>query len=281
MNAKPACEIVDMTPAQAQEILRLNQRNRILRRHYVRQLAQAMERGEWMLNGEPIQVASDGTLLNGQHRLHAVVESKRTVRMLMVRDVARDAQRTMDSGSRRNLADVLKLHGMSNTTNLAAAVALLHRYRKKARMESASHSAPTPTEALELLEREPRLIDGVQLACRVYRDAHLRISIAIVLCHLFNEEAGADEGTRFFEALCAAHQQPRGDPLGELRTILARVRDEQTYVLTTYMLCALTIKTFNAWRAGEYVRELRFRQGEKFPVIRANAAAPGLVAPLT
>ena len=82
-------------------------------------------------------------------------------------------------------------------------------------------------------------------------------------------EADSGAGTRFFEALCAAHAQPPGDPLGELRTILTRVHNEQTYVLTTYTLCALTIKTFNAWRAGEQMRDLRFRTGEKFPVIRS------------
>jgi hypothetical protein len=270
MSAHLACEIVTVTPAYAQELLCTNRRNRSLRRHYVRQLAQAMARGEWALNGEPLQVASDGTLLNGQHRLHAVVESGETVSMLVVRNVAPEAQRTMDSGARRNLSDVLKLHGLSHTTNLAAALALLHRYRMNARMESASHSAPTPKQALDLLKREPGLRDGVPLASRVYRDAHLRISIAIVLCYLFNE-AASGEGTRFFEELRMVHARPPGDPLGELRIVLARVHSEQTYVLTTYTLCALTIKAFNAWQASEQVRDLRYRSGERFPVIRAKS----------
>jgi hypothetical protein len=270
MSTKLSCEIVAVTPAHAQELLHSNRHNRSLRRPYVRQLAKAMTRGEWALNGEPIQVASDGTLLNGQHRLNAVVESGETVSMLMVHNVASDTQRTMDSGARRNLSDVLKLHGMSHTTNLAAALALLHRHRTGARMESSSYSAPTAKQALDLLEREPKIRDDVQLAGRVYRDAHLRISIAIVLSYLFNE-ADSGAGTRFFEALCAAHAQPPGDPLGELRAILARVHNEQTYVLTTYTLCALTIKTFNAWQAGEQMRDLRFRPGEKFPVIHSTA----------
>ena len=37
------------------------------------------------VNGEPIQIAEDGTLLNGQHRLNAVIESGATVPMLVVR----------------------------------------------------------------------------------------------------------------------------------------------------------------------------------------------------
>jgi hypothetical protein len=266
-----ACEIVAVSPEQASELLRTNTRNRSVRRQYVRQLAQAMQRGEWTVNGEPIQVAKDGTLLNGQHRLHAVVESGQTVPMLVVRNVPLAAQRTMDTGARRNLSDVLALRGESHTTNLAAALGLLYRYRNNAKMEGSGRSAPTTKQAVELLEREPGLRDCIPLACRVYRDTHLRISIAIVIGYLFNEvEPG--QGTSFFKALCNAQAVP-GEPLGELRMILTRLRDEQTFVLNTYTLCGLTVKAFNAWRAGAPLHDLEFRSGgerpEEFPVIGA------------
>lgn len=272
MSDQLSCQIADVTPRYAEELLDSNLRNRPLRGHYVLQLAEAMERGEWTVNGEPIQVGSDGTLLNGQHRLQAVVESGVTVKMLLVRNVNPNARRTIDSGARRNLSDVLKLHEHVNTTHLAAGLALLHRYRTGARMETSARNAPTPTQALELLDREPAIEQGVHLAQRVYREAHLRISITVVLCHLFNE-ADPGAGTRFFEALCVVDTTRRGDPLRELRIILARIHEEPTYVLRTYTLCALTIKAFNAWSADEKIRDLRFRSGEKFPSIHVKAAA--------
>jgi hypothetical protein len=274
MRALPSCEIVSITPDQARELLSSNEQNRKLRRPYVRQLALAMVRGEWRLNGEPIQVASDGTLLNGQHRLHAIIESEQTIAMLMVRDVVPEARRTIDSGSRRNLSDVLKLHGLSHTTNLAAALALLHRYRTTGRMDSSAQSAPTPVQALELLEREPELKDGVNLALRVYSDAHLRPSVGIVLNHLFNEvDPGA--GRRFFDDLCSTRPRPLGDPLGELNRVLLRQYEERTYVLKTLGLSAITIKAFNAWRAGQQVLELTYRPREKFPVVGGAPAEEG------
>lgn len=268
------CEIVAVSPAHADELLRANTHNRPLRKHYVRQLADAMQRGEWTVNGEPIQISTDGTLLNGQHRLHAVLASGQTVEMLIVRNLPIVTQRTMDTGARRNLSDVLKLRNEIHTTNLAAALGLLHRYRSGARMDTSSHSAPTAKQALDLLEHEPGLKENLALAHHVYRDVHLRISVATVLSYLFNE-ADPRQGTRFFEALRADDTRPPGDPLRELREILTRVRNEQTYVLTTYTLCGLTIKAFNAWRTGESVPELRFRAGgespEAFPVIQARA----------
>lgn len=48
---------------------------------------------------------------------------------------------------------------------------------------------------------------------------------------------------------------------------------ESSLKLSTYPLCALTIKTFNAWQEGEQIRTLRFRAGEKFPAIQLKAKA--------
>jgi hypothetical protein len=268
--AKLDSEIVDVTPEAAAEILMNNTRNRSLRSDYVLKLAAAMERGEWKVNGEPIQIAEDGTLLNGQHRLNAVVESGATVPMLVVRGLSIDAQMTMDSGLRRNLSDVLKLHGESETTTLAAMLAMLYRYRSGYRMDNTGRTAPTPTEALALLEKEPEIKDWLPLARKVLRESGLRVSATGLLVYLF-EEADPAEGERFFEALCVRAGQSAGSPVRALQSILDRARNERTYKLTSYVLFAMVIKSFNAWREGRDVYVLAFRpwglSPEPFPKI--------------
>lgn len=262
------CEVVDLTPEAAREILEQNRRNRSLREDYVRKLASAMERGEWTVNGEPIQIAQDGTLLNGQHRLNAVVESGVTVPMLVVRGLQPSAQMTMDTGTRRNLSDVLALHGQTDTTNLGAMLSMLHRYRNGDRLDNSGRTAPTPTEALALLEREPGIRDGITLGRRVFRAARMRVSVTALLVYLF-DEADPGEGTRFFEALCNSRAEPQASPVRALRSNLDRVRNERGYRTSTYVLCALTIKAFNAWRAGREITLLAFKPGgaESFPEI--------------
>ncbi|HYP55289.1 MAG TPA: hypothetical protein VEQ41_03155 [Solirubrobacterales bacterium] len=260
-------EIVEMTPRAAREILDRNARNRSLRSDYVRKLGAAMERGEWTVNGEPIQIAEDGTLLNGQHRLSAVVESGVSVPMLVVRGLPPAAQRTMDTGTRRNLSDVLALHGQIDTANLGAMLGLLHRYRIGERLDNTGRTAPTPKEALALLEREPKLTGYIPLG-RKTRAVGMRVSVAAVLAYLF-DEADPGEGTRFFEALCNFRAEPQDSPIRALKKTLERVRNERAYRISTYVLCGMTIKAFNSWRAGRPITVLFFRAGagESFPKI--------------
>jgi hypothetical protein len=266
----PECSLVDMTPARAQELLQANVRNRSLRRLYVKRLAEAMQRGEWSVNGEPIQVAEDGTLINGQHRLSAVIQSGVTIQTLMVTGLPVEALRTVDTGARRNLSDVLALRGETDTTNLAAALGLLHRYRSGARMDQSGHTAPTVQEALALLDREPHLREALSTSRSLHRRNKVRLSVMTVLLHLFNE-VEREAGTRFFEALCTADESARS-PVRALQSILARGRVDRRYSVPAYSLCAMIIKAFNAWREGGSIEVLSFRPGgdspEPFPQIK-------------
>lgn len=264
------CTVVDLTPEKAHELLQANVCNRPLRRLYVEKLAEAMRNDEWRMNAEPIQIANDGTLLNGQHRLSAIVESGVTIPALVVTGLPTEALRNLDTGIRRNLSDVLALKGELDTTALAAALGLLHRYRKGVRMEGAGRTAPSVQEALALLEREPEIRDAVKTARKLYRQNHVRLSVMATLIYLF-DEADTGAGTRFFEALCVPDASV-GSPLRALQSILARSRLDRTYRLPPYSLCAMTIKAFNAWSNGTSIAVLSFRPGgdspEPFPAIR-------------
>lgn len=266
-----ATAIVHIGPAEASSMLRCNHRNRPVRAIYVQRLAEAMRRGEWRLNGEAIQVATDGTLLNGQHRLEAVVQSGETVPMLVVSGLPLRSQDTIDTGTRRRLADVLALRGETDTTNLASALTVLHRYRNGFRLDNAGHTAPTPQQALRLLEAEPGIRDAVRFARRVRRDAGLSPSIGALSYHVFSTISSSDT-TEFFDRLCDPEGLDPTDPVYRLRAVLDRAREERSYAPTLHSLGAMTIKAWNAFREGQSMELLLFRPGgkspEKFPVPR-------------
>lgn len=101
---------VDVTPAQAKAFLTKNLKdNRKLRRTYIDYLADCILRGEWKLTHQGIAISSAGELLDGQHRMHAIIKAGVAVPMRVTVDVEPDAFVAMDRGRVRSDGDVLKI----------------------------------------------------------------------------------------------------------------------------------------------------------------------------
>lgn len=110
----------DITPEKANEYLLKNTdnyRNPNTRR--VNTYAADMAAGKWEMNGEAIKFDSDGNLVDGQHRLLAIVKANATVKMLVVRGVD---TKIMDLGSPRSLGTIARHEGIAdaNYTTLVA-----------------------------------------------------------------------------------------------------------------------------------------------------------------
>lgn len=75
---------MDIHPDLASEWLGGNIRNRPISQRVVNQYAADMRQGRWRDNHVAIAFDRQGTLIDGQHRLWAVIESGCTVRMLVV-----------------------------------------------------------------------------------------------------------------------------------------------------------------------------------------------------
>lgn len=118
-------EIRKVSPELAADLLAKNTANRAINKRAVARYADAMQRGAWRVGNDAICVGSDGILLNGQHRLSAVVESGATVEMLFRSDVDKSDLFAMDQGNKRVAADIATLTGHSMTRSQAKALRLL------------------------------------------------------------------------------------------------------------------------------------------------------------
>lgn len=260
----PAVEHV--TPDIAATLLSANHHNRNLRDHRVAQLAEAMRRGEWELNGETIKIAVDGTLLDGQHRLQAVIESNVGIDTLVMRGLPLAAQDTVDTGRRRRLADILKIEGYSDSHALAAAVSILHRIRSGSRIDYSHAGAPSAQQALDLIDVEPQIKSSVVVARRVTKAVGGPIGVFSAL-HCVFFEVDPEPTEEFFARLADGVELRRRDPVLHLRNQLARPREDRSYSRSPFNIAALTVKAFNMRRAGKEIDLLTFRQGEKFPAV--------------
>ena len=114
-------KIVTITPAYAAKLLRDSaHHNRPLNTRMVDVYARDMAAGHWVINGQAIVLSPNGELLDGQHRLHAVVKSGVTIDTVISLGVPVKHFKTIDRGKERTFADVLHINGYHSTHRLAA-----------------------------------------------------------------------------------------------------------------------------------------------------------------
>jgi hypothetical protein len=122
MEAK--IEVIDRHLADL--YLSKNMVNRNINEDRVNQYVDLLKRGKWQLNGEAIKFNEKGEMIDGQHRLRAIIKSGIPMTTLVIFNVSDDVS-IMDRGRIRNITDCFRIEGMSKTVanNTTVAIAKL------------------------------------------------------------------------------------------------------------------------------------------------------------
>lgn len=262
VEAEVVTTIEMVTPAMAASWLKFQHRNRNIITQRVRTYAEAMRNGDWQLNGEGICFNTEGQLLNGQHRLAAVIQADCPVRLQITRGIANSAFATIDQGKPRTAANVFTAASVPSATE-AAAVARLVCIWDRRHIVSQGPKEAVPTATM-LLEYYPQIADSVRFVGRVR--ARLRGLLPpseIGFLHwLFG---GTHRVERFFEAVADGEGLIGTDPQYRLRErLIGQLRHRARLGAT--MRLALAIKAWNASYQGRPLRALLWHSDqEAFP----------------
>lgn len=122
--------ITVLTPDFARELLKqLHPHQRRLRPHHVEALARAMKDGRWRWTGDSFKFDKDLRVIDGQHRLAAIVMSGVPMRdaIFVVISSDEDTLPYLDQGLVRTIADVRHTRGQTNLDiSLSAAICAEH-----------------------------------------------------------------------------------------------------------------------------------------------------------
>jgi len=262
-KSRPASfEVVNVTPETAAKWLANRAPNRSVRQRRVRMIANDMRNGKYQFNGQPIIFDTNEKLLDGQHRLAAVVEAKIPVKFLIVRQVITEAFETIDSGATRTMGDVLGMSGEENGAALGAALKLLWYYRNSKGKSiggkgSAQVQNPTHEDLIELLEKEP----GIRASGRAVKVGRALGTPSLwVFCHYIFSKIDPTLADLFTDSLADGVNLKTTDPVYLLREQIIKAnasrrrmpRDEVAY------------KIFRAWnlsREGTPTSRLQIAKG--------------------
>ena len=107
-------EVIELSPKKAAELLKLNNKNRSIRKRVVNKYASDMKSGNWKSNGVPIIIGNDGMLKDGQHRLLACIEANVTLQDVILVYVPKEQANCFDLNSVRNSKDVAFFEGYTD-----------------------------------------------------------------------------------------------------------------------------------------------------------------------
>lgn len=239
-------EVMSVSPAMAEKWLGKNVRNRHVSQVRVGKYARSMRRGEWMLTGEAIKFAVNGDLIDGQHRLLAVIEAGKTIRLLVIRGLPSDAQDVLDTGAARTACDQLTIHGHANGAVLAAAAKLAILWETGRFYVNQNEKAVSHREILNFAEGNHILALACGRATAISKGSDLKASVAGAAFYELMQVDG-EAALEFFDRLADGVNLPASSPILALRNRLRALRDDKTRV-DSQALMALVFRAWNAWR---------------------------------
>lgn len=260
-------KIVLITREIARKWLTVNPVNRAIRRGNLERLMGALKAGSWAhVNGETIVFADDGTLLDGQHRLQAVVETGIPITSLVVWGVDAGKRGTLDTGSMRAMGDYFAMRGYKNGRNLAAALSLLALWERK---EKLTHHLMSLTvfasyeAGVAYLKAHEGMVDNLKDARRMPH--FMPLSELSVLGYLF-EKKDRKVHQHWLDTMISGTQFPDTPSFWTLRERLLRDMTSRTK-RPDFEAFAYHLKAWNAARKHRPLRVFKVYANEPFPTL--------------
>lgn len=203
-------ETVTLDAIHAQQLLAASTGNRRLSAPAVRKMVDDMLGGRWHLTAEALQIDTNGRLINGHHRLSALVNAAQEqpdicCPFLVARDVPVDSFDVIDQGQPRSAAQVLILNQVAGaSTRMAAAVKHVLRFDRFPDNVWTSTTDVSKAAVIEYATKHADQLAALSPAPRRNQGALVNGSAYLAVSHLvFRDSAYSemwesfDEGVRY------------------------------------------------------------------------------------
>lgn len=263
----------DVGPELAAEFLTKNTMNRPTNAEYIAGLVTQMRNGNWHETGESISFAEDGTLLNGQNRLNAIILSGTTQKLLIVEGVDKAAFKYMDTGKTRSAADVVHIAGFKSSSHLASIAKTFMIYERDVLSLIAAGAGHvnkvryglTNQDILSYVtEHHEFIMEAFKLANSCYyKGRFLTVNEWALLYHVLSKKDKL-QATAFLNAVAAGNTLKEGSFMLRLRNLLSEAKmSGRPYVPKVRL--AMVFKAWNLYRTGRSKGSVKFEAGEEMP----------------
>ncbi len=242
---------------------------------HVARIVADIKAGRYKNTGDPIKFDRHRCLMDGQHRLQAVIDSGTAILCDVKTGMDPETWRYIDSHKPRTGIDLNVSRGKKNAPTRAAAQAWLYRYHNTA-MRSISaggtHGLVTKVGLDDwcLKNLDDQLLDDA--AAKGAATSHVSPGGPLAACYYVFASIDRDQADVFFDALKVGDHLKKGEPVHVLRERLLRDNSGKEKKTKGADLVELVICAWNSDRSsgpsGTDVKLGADRTSEKFPKAR-------------
>ncbi len=257
-----------ITPIIADAWLLKNKNNRRIISSIVERYAQEIINNRWSVNGETIKFDVNGNLIDGQHRLLAVVKSKKIIKSFVVYYLPVTTFSTIDIGRKRTSSESLQIIGAKYSSTISASLRLFYQYQCIEKGESLPFQTPNPNrnpsnnDIINLYTQYKHKIEESAKLGQNFRNI-VKTSIA-TFCYFVCGQINQTDADYFFDNLLNGTALPKSSPILVLRERLIRDKMSQLKISNDIKIVFI-FKAWNAYREHRNISILRWTDGESFP----------------
>lgn len=283
-DTKTSIEVI--TPEMAQKYLGTNishQRNVTM--SHVLHLRQQMESEQWLMTGEPIIFDELGRLVDGQHRLRALVAAGASIEFVIIRGVPTDSFMAMNRGKTRTNANVLSIHGVQNYSATAACVANVLNYRralavnvkvkgkegKPDKIRSGSLNSYIRASSIDVVtehDLHPASYSvAVDLSIKARRMMKGSVTSTVAALALIDADRPVESVCDFWDSFVSGANLGSGHPALALRNAIT-VNNNSTAKLSQSILIMMAVRAWNKYITGESAKVLKVNESNGVEAVR-------------
>lgn len=249
-------------------------RNRPLNQKHVNYLADLISAGFWKINGDTIKLDVHGNVLDGQHRLHAIIKSQCPVTTVVIRNLKTSVFDAIDTGRMiRSDGNVLSIAGHKNAKTLAATVKTVAAFDQIGHLAFSAGFSSREKHVLKAatiqdrVAEYPHLYASVDFVCGLSNTRVFKPSSLISSIHYIFGRHSIVNRDRFFDNL---HQNHFDSLTCPSRALYMAYQSEKTYLkmqASQRYRAALWFKSFSAFCEGRQISLLVIRENEVIPTL--------------
>ena len=252
---------MDITPDMAKKILaHRNKNNRPIRYTHLEKLSEAIEKDEWKVTNQGIAFDADGNLIDGQHRLAAILQTRKTVKMMVATNMGASIFDVVDTGSKRSTGDALDILGSEHGRIVSAALKIYICYQKfpEKAWSGAAIQQPSTSDVIAIYKDRQ---DEIEALLSVIKKKHrnfkcFSMSLGLVLSILLLDAGWSDmQIWEFWDCVTLGANLPPDSVVLSFRNQLSDpFFRKRHYGTQRYMLNAF-IKCFNSYITNESINK--------------------------